>query len=197
MRRVAAYCRVSTNEQTTANQTQAIDRYCAAHEGWTIIKVYEDQGISGAKDSRPALNALKQDVAQGLYDVVVVWRFDRMGRSTAHLLKCLTLFVDNDVNFVSVTEHIDTGTPVGKMVFSFLVSVAEFERSIIQERIKCGMDRARAEGKQIGRPTAKWDREEAQRLRDQGMTYKQIAGIVDTNWQNVRRALVDRQLACS
>lgn len=173
-KRAAVYLRVSTVEQTTENQLHSINKYCEC-QGWAIKHVYTDHGISGAKDKRPQLDQLKEDIKKYKYDTVVVFKFDRLARSTSHLLECLQLFQSYGVDFVSVTEGIDTSTSIGKMIFTFLGGIAEFERSLIQERIKAALDLRKQQGVKLGRPRVGFDVSEAVRMRNEGNSYRTIA----------------------
>jgi DNA invertase Pin-like site-specific DNA recombinase len=128
-----------------------LKEYCQ-RRGWQIFDCYVDNGFSGKKDSRPQLNRMMQDAHERRFDVVVVWRFDRFARSVSHLLRALETFNSLGVQFVSLSEQVDTSTPTGKMVFTVLGAVAELERSLIVERVRAGMRNARAKGKRIGRP---------------------------------------------
>ena len=185
---VAVYCRVSTNDQHVETQIAAIGKFCAA-QGWTIIETYKDIGISGAKDSRPALDQLKKDCLAGNFSSVVVYKFDRMARSVSHLLECLELFRKYGIDFVSISEGIDTGTSVGKMVFTFLGAIAEFERSLITERVNAGIARAKTDGTKLGRPRKGFDVAEALRLKNGGLGYKQIALKLGVPRSSVHRCL--------
>ncbi len=151
--RVAIYARVSTlgGGQDPKLQTRELREYCK-RRGWTIAGEYVDEGISGAKDSRPALDALMRDAQRRKIDIVAVWKFDRFARSVSHLLRALETFRALGVEFVSLSEQIATDTPTGKMVFTVLGAVAELERSLIAERVRAGIRNARAKGKRIGRP---------------------------------------------
>jgi DNA invertase Pin-like site-specific DNA recombinase len=173
-RRVAAYLRCSTNDQNPENQLHSIKKYCEC-QGWELKHIYTDEGISGAKANRPQLDQLKADIIKGKYDSVVVFKFDRLARSTSHLLECLQLFQRYSVDFVSVTEGIDTSTSIGKMIFTFLGAIAEFERSLIQERIKAALDLKREQGVKLGRPRKGFDVSEALKMRNQGKSYRTIA----------------------
>ena len=135
--KVVVYARVSTNDQNLETQLLAVQNYCDA-QGWEIQEIYSDAGISGGQDSRPALDRLKADCSKGKVQVVVVYRLDRLARSVQHLLSCLELFRKSEVGFVSVSESVDTTTPVGRMVTTFLAAIAEFEKSLIQERVIAG-----------------------------------------------------------
>ncbi len=186
MTRTAIYLRVSTENQTTENQKIAIENYCKA-QGWTITKTYEDVGISGAKHQRPALDAFKAECRR--YDLLIVWKFDRLARSTTHLLEVLNLLQKNKVDFVSVTEAVDTTTPAGKMVLTFLAAVAEFEREIIRERVLCGLERAKLNGVKLGRPRVGFDIKEALYLRNQGLSWSQLAKRTGVSSATLRRAI--------
>src|SRR5437899_2382709 len=150
MKRVACYLRVSTNEQTVENQRNDVRTYCKAR-GWDNVTEYSDSGISGLRDRRPGLDHLLTDVKARRVDVVVVAAFDRFGRSVRHLVETLELFRHLDVEFISLREQIDTGSPLGQAVFTIIAAIAQLERSLIVERVKAGLRRAKAEGKRLGR----------------------------------------------
>lgn len=152
-KRVAIYARVSTANkgQDPKMQTRELREYCKKR-GWEIVSEYIDKGISGATDSRPALNRLMADAHRRRFDIVACWKFDRLARSVSHLLRCLETFSVLGVEFVSLSEQIDTNTPAGKMTFTVLGAVAELERSLIGERVRSGLRNARAKGKRLGRP---------------------------------------------
>ena len=173
-KRVALYCRVSTSDQTTENQKRDLTRFCESR-GWHIVRVFEDTGISGAQESRPQLNELMAQARQCRFDAVMVWKFDRFARSTQHLLQALQEFKPLGIDFVSYSEGIDTSTPMGKMTFTFLGAIAEFERELIRERTKAGVARARAEGAKLGRPRVAFDVQKAVELRNTGLGFKQVA----------------------
>src|SRR5436190_18565125 len=151
MKRVACYLRVSTNEQTVENQRNDVRTYCKAR-GWDHVTEYSDSGISGLRDRRPGLDHLLTDVKARRVDVVVVAAFDRFGRSVRHLVETLELFRHLNVEFISLREQIDTGSALGQAVFTIIAAIAQLERSLIVERVKSGLRRARAEGKRLGRP---------------------------------------------
>jgi|ERR1700722_10019743 DNA invertase Pin-like site-specific DNA recombinase len=169
--RIATYSRVSTLNQDTDMQTRELREYCT-RRGWVLVHEYVDHGVSGAKESRPALNALMIDARRRKFDAVAVWKFDRMARSVAHLLRVLDEFRSLGIDFSSLSESIDTSTPTGKMVFTVLASVAELERSLISERVRAGLRNARAKGKILGRPKCDVDPSEVRRLRAQGASWK-------------------------
>ncbi len=148
--RAAIYARVSTFDQEPENQLAEIRRYVAAR-GWTAEE-YVDRGVSGAKDRRPALDRLLIDARRRRFDVAVVWRLDRLGRNLRHLITLLEELQALGIAFVSLNEGIDATTPAGKLQMHILGAIAEFERARIAERVKAGLQRARAQGKRLGRP---------------------------------------------
>jgi DNA invertase Pin-like site-specific DNA recombinase len=156
MKRAAVYMRVSTKNhgQTTETQAVALPDY-AVRRGLDIIEEYRDEGISGSKDSRPALDRLMKDARARKFDVVIVARFDRFARSVSHLLRALDEFSHLGVDFVSLSESIDTSTPMGKMIFTVLAAVAELERNLIKERVQMGIARARKQGKRLRPPACR------------------------------------------
>jgi DNA invertase Pin-like site-specific DNA recombinase len=148
--RAALYARVSTTDQQTENQTAELREYAAAR-GWTVAE-YVDLGVSGAKDRRPALDRLVADAKRRRFDVVLVWRLDRLGRNLRHLVTLLDDLQALGVAFVSMGEGIDCTTPAGKLQLHVLAALAEFERGRIAERVRAGLARVRAQGKRLGRP---------------------------------------------
>jgi DNA invertase Pin-like site-specific DNA recombinase len=149
--RASLYARVSTNDQTCENQLLELRQYCSAR-GWTICREYVDQGVSGSKDRRPALDQLAADARRRRFDVLICWRLDRLGRSLKHLIVTLDEFQSLGVAFVSLAEGIDATTPAGRLQMHILGAIAEFERARIQERVKAGLARAKASGTRLGRP---------------------------------------------
>lgn len=172
--RVAIYARCSTKDQHTENQLMQLQEY-AKQRGWTIASEYVDKGVSGAKESRPSLDRLMDAARKRKIDKVLVWRFDRFGRSTKHLILALEEFNVLGVDFISYNDNIDTGTPAGRVMFTMISAFAEFERAIIQERINAGLSRARAHGKRLGRPRAEVKDEQLLELRRQGWNMRRIA----------------------
>jgi DNA invertase Pin-like site-specific DNA recombinase len=148
---VALYARVSTAEQNCENQLLELRRYCEAR-GWSVWREFVDQGVSGAKDRRPALDDLAAEARRRKFDVVVCWRLDRLGRNLKHLVVMLEELQALGIGFVSLNEGIDLGTPAGRLQLHILAALAEFERSRIQERVKAGLARVRANGRRLGRP---------------------------------------------
>jgi DNA invertase Pin-like site-specific DNA recombinase len=149
--RVAIYARVSTFDQEPENQLLELRRYVDAR-GWTAAAEYVDRGVSGAKDRRPALDQLLADAKRRKFDVLVVWRLDRLGRSVRHLVNLISDLNALGIGFASLGEGIDTNTPSGRLQLHILSALAEFERERIRERVMSGLARARAQGTRLGRP---------------------------------------------
>ena len=147
--RAVLYARVSTADQTTDNQTLELSKV-AERNGWEITEVFEDT-ISGAKTKRPALERLLKGVIRKEFDVVMVWDVSRLGRSLTHLVSLLEDFHAKGVNLYFHTQAIDTTTPAGTALFQMMGVFSQWERSMIQERIKAGLARAKAQGKRLGR----------------------------------------------
>jgi len=152
--RVALYLRVSTSKQSTENQLIDLRRVAESRQ-WTITKLYQDNGISGSKgrDSRPALNELLKDATRRKFDLIAVWAIDRLGRSLQHLVETVNELHALDVDLYVHQQALDTSTPAGKLAFSVFAALAEYERELIRERVRCGLDRARQNGIKLGRPT--------------------------------------------
>jgi DNA invertase Pin-like site-specific DNA recombinase len=172
MKRAALYVRVSTVDQNF--ETQLLDlRQMAASRGYEIVREYSDK-ISGTKAKRPGLDALLSDARRHRFDVLMVWAFDRIARSVRHFLEVLDELNHLNIEFVSFRENIDTGGPLGRALIVIIGAISELERSLIVERVKAGMRRARLEGRQIGRAPMQVDR--AQVLLDrQAMSLTQVA----------------------
>lgn len=147
--RAALYARVSTNDQEPENQLAELRRYATAR-GWTTVE-FIDRGVSGAKDRRPALDAMVIEAKRRKIDVVVCWRLDRLGRNLRHLVTLLEDLSALGVAFVSLNEGIDATTPAGRLQMAVLGAIAQFERERIAERVKAGLARARAQGQKLGR----------------------------------------------
>ena len=152
MKKVTLYARCSNagGDQNPETQLRDLRDYCRAR-GWEHVTEHVDHGFSGSKDRRPALDRLMGEVKARRVDVVVVAAFDRFGRSVRHLVETLELFRHLDVEFISLREQIDTGSPLGQAVFTIIAAIAQLERSLIVERVKAGLRRAKAEGKRLGR----------------------------------------------
>lgn len=151
--KVALYARVSTDRQTTENQLQEL-RAVGERLGWEIVGEYIDQGISGAKgrDQRPAFDKLLKGAMRKEFDLIAAWSVDRLGRSLQDLVGFLGEIHSKGVNLYLHQQGLDTTTPAGKAMFQMMGVFAEFERAMIQERVKSGLARAKADGKTLGRP---------------------------------------------
>lgn len=185
MKRVAIYTRVSTKDQSHESQWNELDEYCE-RRALTIVENYSDI-TSGAKDKRPALDRLMSDARRGRFDAVLVYRFDRFARSVTHLLRALEEFSSLGIDFVSLSEAIDTSTPMGKMVFTVLGAVAELERNIIRERVLAGQRSAKRRGIRFGRPEVEVDTSRVARLRKQGLSWRAIAGMTGVSKDSLIR----------
>jgi DNA invertase Pin-like site-specific DNA recombinase len=150
MKKVAVYVRVSRLDQNPDNQVNELRRYVQAR-GWEAVEFIE-HGVSGAKDKRPQLDRMLAAVRRKRVDAVVAWKLDRLGRSMRHLVLLLDELRALDVGLVTLGEGLDTTTPAGRMAFGIFASVAEFERERLRERTLLGLDRAKAQGKRLGRP---------------------------------------------
>lgn len=153
MKTVGLYIRVSTSDQTTKNQRRELEAV-AKRQGWKIVAVFEDAGVSGAKGraQRPGLDALLKGVARREFDLVAAWSVDRLGRSLQDLLTFLNELHAKKVDLFLHQQGIDTTTPAGQAMFALCGVFAQMERALIRERVMSGLNRARDEGKQLGRP---------------------------------------------
>ena len=187
--RVAIYARVSTTDQTAENQLLEL-RGVAERQGWEVTTEYVEHGISGAKgrDKRPQLDQMLRAVARREVDKVMAWSVDRLGRSLVDLLATLGEFHATGTDLYLHQQGIDTGTPAGKAMFSMMGVFAEFERAIIQERVRAGLQRARAEGKQLGRRRVAPEVEQhIRQLRAQGVGVCKTAKMVGCGVGTVQR----------
>jgi DNA invertase Pin-like site-specific DNA recombinase len=175
---VALYARVSTATQKTASQLRQLRKY-ARDRGSDNIE-FVDKGVSGAKDSRPELDKMMEAARRREISAVVCTKLDRLARSTRHLCNLAAEFEALGVDLVILDMAVDTSTPMGKLLFSILAGVAEFERELIRDRTRAGMEAARANGKRIGRPP-KLDKrqiERARRMKEKGQTIRHIASVL-------------------
>lgn len=190
MSRVVIYGRVSTNDQTTDNQIYKL-KEIIENRNWKLVDTYTDEGISGSKgrDKRPEFNRLCEDMVKGKFDKILVWDVSRLGRS----LQDLVMFL-NDLNSVDVGLYIhqsglDTSTPSGRMMFQMVGVFSEFERSMISERVKTGLERVKKQGKKLGRKATITNKikNNILELLNEGKPYSYIA-----NELNVSKATVCR-----
>jgi DNA invertase Pin-like site-specific DNA recombinase len=187
--RVALYARVSTlNGQDPEMQLSELREY-ATRRGWAITSEYVDQGVSGSKESRPELNQLMADALRRKFDAVLVWKIDRFGRSLKHLVNALADLCAYGVAFVSFRDNLDLSTPSGRLMFQIIGAMAEFERSLIQERVKAGLRNARAKGKKFGRPRAQVDAGAVAALRSKGFSWSQVCRTLDVSKGTAQRSV--------
>ena len=184
----ALYARVSTLEQNCGLQLDELRRYASQRFGRVLEFV--DVGVSGTERRRPQLDVLMQGARKRQFDAVVVWKFDRFGRSLKHLLDSLEEFQALGIDFVSLTEGVDTTAPTGQLLFGIFGAVAQFERDLLVERVRAGIAHARSLGKQIGRPRVPVDAGPIIRLRSENLSLREIARKLDIPVSRVRRALV-------
>lgn len=191
VKRAALYLRVSTGEQTTQNQRLELEAI-AKQRGWEIVATYEDNGVSGAKGrhERPQLDAALKDAVRGKFDVLAVWAIDRLGRSLQDLVATLSDLRGAGVDLFVLKQALDTSTASGRMLYQVLGSFAEFERSMIQERVRAGLERAKAQGTRLGRPRVSKKTERAIiKARAEGWGVNRIAKELRCGSGTVRRVL--------
>jgi DNA invertase Pin-like site-specific DNA recombinase len=173
-KRAALYARVSTLAAQNPEMQLTELREYAARRGWKVVEEYVDR-MSGVRESRPALNRMMNDARRRKFDVIVVWKIDRFGRSLKHLVNALAELDALGVDFVSLRDNLDLGTPAGRLMFQIIGAMAEFERSLIQERVRAGLRNAKQKGKRLGRPPAVLDAARIAALRDSGATWRAIS----------------------
>jgi DNA invertase Pin-like site-specific DNA recombinase len=187
VKRAALYLRVSTVDQHP--ETQLLDlRQMAIQRGYEIVQEYTDR-ISGAKARRPGLDQMMTDARRGRFDVVLVWACDRIARSTRHFLEVLDDLSRLEVEFISFRENIDTAGPLGRAIIVIIGAIAELERSLIVERVRAGMRRARLEGQQIGRAPLVLDNLAIQQDRKRGQSIREIARGHSVSTATIQRVL--------
>jgi DNA invertase Pin-like site-specific DNA recombinase len=186
--RAAIYCRVSTSDQSVEMQTRDLHRL-AGSRGFEIVKEYCDEGVSGAKSSRPALDRMLADAEAGKFQVVLIWRLDRLGRSLSNLIRLLEDFKTYGVELVSYSEGLDFSTSTGTLFFQLIGAFAEFERQCIRERTRSGLQNARARGVRLGRKPVHVDTEAVQRMRAAGRSYKTISATLKVSVGSLYRAM--------
>ena len=194
-KRVALYVRVSTDRQTTENQKRDLLEW-AGRAGHEVVEVYRDHGISGSKgrDKRPGFDRMMKAATQRRFDMIAAWSLDRLGRSTRDLANFSGDIQDLGVDLYLHKQAIDTSTAAGRLFFGILASIAEFEREMIVDRVKAGLERARAEGKRPGMPKG-WRKEKVKgeddilSLRQSGRSIREIAEALSVSPQTVQKAL--------
>jgi len=187
-KKIAVYVRVSTKDQSVDMQLHDLERY-SRERGLDVFKVYEDNGISGTKETRPALSELMNDAKKKKFDMVLVWRFDRFARSTKHLVTALHEFRHIGIDFISFQENIDTSSPLGEAIFTIISAMSTLERDIIAERVKGGLRKARAKGKRLGRPNNDIDVDKVIKFKEQGKSIREIAKDLKLSRGKVERTL--------
>ena len=187
MKRAALYSRISTGDQHL--ETQLFDlREMAKQRGLEIVREYSDV-ISGAKSKRPGLDQLMSDARRHRFDVLLVAAFDRIARNVRHFLEVLDELSHLNIQFISLRENIDTGGPLGRAMLTIIGAISELERSLIVERVKAGMRRAKLEGRQIGRAPLQVDRAALLRDRQRGLSLNQLARAHKISKASVCRVL--------
>jgi DNA invertase Pin-like site-specific DNA recombinase len=173
--RAALYARVSTanGSQDPEMQLRELREYVSSR-GFELVGEYVDNGVSGTKEKRPALDRLIADAHRRRFDVLLCWKLDRVGRSLRHLVNLLAELEALGIAFVALRDNLDLTTPAGRLMFQVIGAMAEFERSLIVERVRAGMRNARARGKRIGRPKVIVDRARIASLRAQGASWATI-----------------------
>jgi DNA invertase Pin-like site-specific DNA recombinase len=191
--RAAIYARVSTanNGQDPQLQTRELREYCE-RRCWIVAGEYVDVGISGTKEKRPHLDRLMADAKRRRFDAVLVWKLDRFGRSLRHLVNALAEFESLGIAFVSLNDNLDLSTASGRLMFNIIGAMAEFERALIQERVKAGIRNARAKGRRIGRPSKCVDLTTINALRAQGLTWRGVAEKLGVGLGTLYRVLPKR-----
>lgn len=187
--KAALYARVSTSDkgQDVELQLKDMREYCS-RIGYTFTE-YVDIGESGAKESRPAFDRMMHDADMRLFDLILVWKLDRLGRSLRHLITTLDFFHSKGIEFRCSQQNIDTTTPMGKLMFQLLGSFAEFERDLIRENVKAGMAHAKSKGIKLGRPGRELNMEEIQRLRSEGLSFGKIAATLNLPKSTIIKAV--------
>jgi len=188
--RAALYCRCSTSQhQSPDMQLRELREYCS-RRGWHVAGEWIDLGVSGSRESRPQLNRLLSACRQRKADAVVVYRYDRFARSLRHLVNALDEFRSLGVEFVSLHEGVDTSTPNGRLIFGIFASIAEFEKELIRERVKSGLEAAKSRGKKLGRPKRSIDISLVQKLRQKpGATWESVAREMSIPLSSLYRAV--------
>lgn len=191
---VAIYARVSTSDQSCGMQLHELREY-VTKRGWQVFEEYVDTGFSGASASRPQLDRLLADARLRKFEGVLVWKLDRWGRSVAHCVRSIQELVSLGVRFLSPTESIDTGadSPMSKFLMHLFAAFAEMERGLIRERVRAGVRNAKAKGVALGRPRRVFRRDQALRLRAEGMSWRNVAQTLDLPMSTV----IDACRGCS
>jgi len=185
----AIYARVSTTNGQSPEMQLAELREYASRRGWEVFREYVDNGVSGAKESRPELNRLMADAHRRHFDLVLCWKIERFGRSLKHLVNALADLDSYGIAFVSLRDNLDLSMPSGRLMFQIIGAMAEFERSLIQERVKAGLRNAKLKGKTLGRPPLTLDRGRIARLRGSGASIREISSQLEVSTATVHKVL--------
>jgi putative DNA-invertase from lambdoid prophage Rac len=187
--RAAIYARVSTSDQHNEIQVNELTDY-VQRRGWELAGVYQDQ-MSGAKAQRPGLDALMADARLHKFDAVIVWKLDRFGRSLVNCVSGIQELAAAGIRFIAASQGLDTdaASPTSQLLLHILAAVAQFERELIKERVAAGIKNARANGVEFGRPRRIFDRQRAVELRNDGMSYPEIARTLGVGQGTVVRAI--------
>ncbi|MBI4245094.1 MAG: recombinase family protein [Planctomycetes bacterium] len=199
-KKTAIYARVSTRRQardeTIDLQLYELREYVYRNK-LEIFKEYIDAGFSGASNDRPQLNQLMNDAEIGSFGSVVVWKFDRFGRNVIHLLSSLEKFKELGINFISLRENIDTSTPIGKVFFSIIAAMAEWEREAIRERIISGMRKRKLDGKIFGKKPKLLDPSIIYNSKKSGMSLREISAITGLSRARISQILKEKDIVFS
>ncbi len=188
MKRAALYARVSRPDQSIALQLDE-GKQLVAQRRWKLVETFADEGISGTKARRPALDAMLTAAKRGKFDVLIVWRSDRLFRSLSNMVATIAELQAWKIEFVSVMEPFDTTTPAGKLSLHIIFAMAEFERALIAERSAAGVAAARRRGKRIGRPRVYVDVTKARRMMRPGVSLREVAQKLKVPRTTLARAL--------
>jgi DNA invertase Pin-like site-specific DNA recombinase len=186
---VAIYARVSTDKQKVEMQLAELREY-GERAGWKIYREFIDEGYTGKDTARPAFKEMLDEARRRKFDLLLVWKLDRLSRSLKDLITTLDELGHLGIDFISYDNKIDTSSPTGKLVFQVIGAVAEFERNIISERVKAGLRNAQRNGKRLGRPPVPpITIEKAKALRSEGLSYRKIGKRLGISEGMVRKGL--------
>lgn len=192
---VSIYARCSTNKQDLDTQLFDLRAFCKRN-AYQIYKEYTDVE-SGSKEQRKGLNQLMEDAHKKLFDIVLVWRFDRFSRSLKQLITSLEYLRNKGIKFISYNDNIDTTSASGELMFNMIGSFAQFERRIIQERVRAGLRKAKIKGIKLGRPILRVNKYKVVNLRNQGKSIRQIAEEIGISIGSVHQILSKIKLSSS
>lgn len=194
--RVAVYSRVSTKAQNIESQLRPLREF-AASRGFEVVAEFRDIGVSGVKHRRPELDKLMNMARKKQIDAVLVFQFSRFARSVRHLVEALEEFKSLDIRFLSYSENLDTSSPIGEAIFAVIAALAQLERDLLRERVVAGLDRARAEGRQLGRPPVDVDPSRVAELYNSTHSIRSTAKMLHVSASTVQRILRARSATAS